>query len=1046
MKIIDFSVNRPLAITMLILALVLVGMYCFPQLAIELMPDMEIPVAVVITNYSGASPTDVEKNVSKVIESGLSAVSDVDEINSISSNGLSMVIVMFNWGVDLDNSLNDIREKMDTMEAALPDGADKPTVFKMDINSTPIMYLALKGDDLVELKRIAEDTIQPRLERIEGVSSVSISGGREREIQIHLDVSKMESYGLSLSQISGAIASDSVSGTAGNVERGTKEYSLRVIGEYEDISDLENIQINLSTGGIISLKDIATIEDTYKDIDNYTYVDGQEALGLGVTKASGGNTVEVAEDTLKEIEDLQKNLPVGVSLVVIQDTSEYITDSINMVVEHGLLGALIALILLYLFLRSARSTFVIIIVLPVSIIATFSLMFFADITINVITLGGLLLGLGSLVDFAVVVLESIYRYRENGYGMIEAAKKGASEVGTAVLASASAQIVVFLPIVFVTGLAGILFKPMALVVIFSHIAALFFAFTMVPMMSSRLLVDVPTGDENIMSIKSKNPVIWFNKLIYKIKIFYKSTLAWCLKHRAIVVSATAGLLVISLILMMFVGMEFMTSTDEGMISIEVETATGTKLEDTANVIFEIEDIVKNNVPELDIIYSAIGGGGELWSTSSGNQGSVILKLVPLEQREASSEEIVERLRPFVTNLSGVDVSISSSSNSMGTTSSSDISLTINGDNMEVLKQLGHEIVDLIESVDGTREATTSLDDAKLETQVIVDREEASRYGLSVNEILSAVNIALDGKTVSYLRTDEEEVDIRLNMDYSNNITMSELNNLTLVSSSGAKIPLNMVASIENNDSPIEINRVDQSRQVTITADVFGKDLNTAVKEVKNKLEDFSMPEGYEISYGGSYESMTESFSSLAIAMILAVILMFMVMVALFESFFQPFIIMFALPPTFIGVVFGLLITGHSLNVPGFLGMIMLVGIVVNNSIVLVDYINTLRKRGIERNEAILQAGPVRLRPILITALTTILVLLPMAFGGGEGNEMQAPMAVVVVFGLSFSTLITLILVPVVYTLFDDLGKKISNFFRRFSKKEKLIEKEIENNG
>lgn len=1032
MKIADVSVDRPLAITMLILAMVIVGIYFAPKLDVDLMPDMELPVALVMTTYSGAAPAEVEKNVSEPIESVMATVSDIEELSSISQYGLSLVIVQFDWGTDMDTAINNMRDKIDLAKASLPDDADSPMLIKLDINSAPIITYSLKGADLVSLNSVADDTIVPRLERISGVASVDTRGGREREIQVHLDPAKMNAYGISVAQVIQAIGSDSVTGSAGNIERGSREISLRVMGEYANTTDVKNIQVSLSSGGSIALRELAVVEDSYKKMETYAFVNGETALSINVTKASGGNTVQVASDVREEVNALNTLLPAGVELQLITDSSEYISDSINTVVEHALLGALIATVLLFLFFRSFRSTLIIITVLPVSIITAFCLMYFSGQTINLITLSGMLLGLGSLIDFAVVSLESIFRYRENNYGMTEAAKKGTAEVATAVLASASCQIVVFVPVLFVEGLAGVLFKPMALVVIFTHLAALFTAVTLVPMMASKLLVKVE-NDENIMEVKSYNPLILFGKFIYKLTGVYKVGLQWSLGHRKTVIGVTVLLLVASILSLNKVGADFMPSMDQSSVSLTVELASGTKLEDTAKVVRDLEALIHREVPEMKLISSTVGSGGSSFiSTTSGDAASISIELVPLAERTASTDEVVERLRKATANIIGADISISAASTGIG--SSSDVEVTIRGDNMDILKQLGDSLVGLLEQVEGTREVTNSMDDAKLETRVVIDREQASRYGLTANQILNAVRATLDGQLAGKVRTEEDELNIRLFIKYDMPITMGELGNITIVSSSGAKVPLSVVARIENHDAPVSIDRSSQSREVTVSCAVSGRDTGSVNTEVRTLLNDFSLPEGYILEFGGSAQDMLESFTSLGIALLLAIVLMFMIMVALFESLSQPFVIMFCLPPTFIGAVLGLLVTGHTLSVSAFLGAIMLIGVVVNNAIVLVDYINTLRHRdGMERNEAVLRAGPVRLRPILITALSTIMVLMPMAFRGGEGSEMQQPMAVVVVFGLTVSTLVTLFLVPVVYTVIDDFTKAMARLYDRIFK-------------
>ncbi|MDD4588148.1 MAG: efflux RND transporter permease subunit [Heliobacteriaceae bacterium] len=1024
MKIADVSIERPLAITMLILALIALGLFSLPRLAVDLFPDMELPVAAIITSYEGAAPAEVEKLVTKPLESAVATVSNVKEIRSFSQYGSSLVVVIFNWGTDVDNAVNDLRDKIDLAKNMLPKDVPSPKALKMDPNTTPIISFSVAGEeDLVRLKKITEDTIKPRLERIDGVASVTVNGGKEREIKIRLDPAKMAAYGLSISQVMQTLAGDNVSGTAGRVTSGSSELSIRVLGEYNTVESLKNVRINLpGTGNTLALGDIAGIEDGFKKDTVYTLVNGEPSLGIDVMKASDGNTVQVAKKVHAEVTQLNKLLPAGVKIETVLDQSTFIQRSIDNVSHHGLLGGIFAVLILFLFLRNVRSTLVVVLVIPVSIIATFAMLYFGNQTINLMSLGGLLLGLGSLVDFSVVVLESIYRYRQNGYGIIEAAKLGSDEVGTAVTASAMAQVVVFLPIVFVTGLAGILFKPLALTVSFSHIAALFAALTLVPMLASKLLKNVPPPDESFSGIKTKNPVVFFGRFLHRLNKFYGNLLRWALGNRMKVAGFVLAALVLSVAATPLIGTEFTPEMDQGEMAVNIKMPVGTKLDETKKVAEDIEKLIRYEINDVDHIFTTVGTG-DLAVIGIGNTHNATLqvKLKPFGQRTITTAAAAEKIRRVLAKVPGSEITVNLSS---AGSSSSPVEISIRGDDLVVLEQLGDQVLNNVKETAGTRNAKNSLADASSELQLVVDREKASRYGLTTSQVISAVRTSFDGQVVSRMRTGDDEVDIRLETANDSTATAEALANLTIVSATGARVPVTAVAEIETHRAPQQISRYGQTREVRITADIADRDLGSINAEIQAKLDGITTPEGYSIELGGQAKDMAESFGSLGMALALSVLLVFMVMVAQFESLFQPFIIMFALPPTFIGVVLGLGLTGHHLSVPALIGGIMLVGIVVNNSIVLVDYINTLRKRGYERNQAILEAGPVRLRPILMTALTTILALLPMAFGGGEGAESRAPMAVVVAFGLALSTLITLVLVPVVYTIFDDFGNKI----------------------
>ncbi|MEG6522975.1 efflux RND transporter permease subunit [Desulfotomaculum sp. 1211_IL3151] len=1036
MKIADISVDRPVAISMLIIALVVLGLFSLPRLAVDLYPEMELPVAIVSTSYDGASPAEVEELISKPLESAMATTENISEIRSNSQNGFSLVIVLFNWGTNMDNAAIDLREKIDFVSAMMPDDASSPRVMKLDPNQAPIISFSLTGanGDLVKLKRIAEDEIQPRLERIKGVGSVYISGGKTREIKVILDPAKMETYGLSAGQIMQSIASDNINGTAGQVDKGSSQTTIRVVGEYKSIDQLKEVRISLATGNSIALKDLATIEDGFKEENTYTFTDGKTSLGMSIMKATGGNTVTVANEVMAEVEELNKTLPDGIEITTVMDTSKFIKDSINNVVEHGLLGGMFAVIVLYLFLRSVRSTLVVALTIPISIIATFAMMYFGNQSINMLSLGGLVLGLGSLVDFSVVVLESIYRYRQNGFSIIEAAKLGTAEVSNAVTASALAQVVVFMPIVFVEGIAGILFKPMALTVSFSHIAALFAALTLVPMMSARLLRNVAPADETLPEGKTKNPVIVFGKFLHSLNQRYGRILNWSLGNRKKVVGLTAVLLIASIAATPLIGTEFITTMDQGEISVNIEMPAGTKIEETSRVAKDLENIARNEVKEIERIFTTVGGGQlSFLGSSASDQASLQIKLVPLEKRKISTEQATEKLRQAMQDTPGADITVAITDNS-GAGSGSAVQIGIRGDDLEVLEQIGDLLVETVKDVEGTRNVTNSMTEATAEMRINVDREQAARYGLSASQILSAVSTSFDGRLVGQMRTGADEVDIRMMTPEDAGKSIDTLANLTIVSPTGARVPVSAVASIESHHMPAAISRTDQSREITVTADVIGRDIGSINRDIQVALNQLALPDGYEVSFGGQAEDMAESFASLGLALLLSVLLVFMVMAAQFESLFQPFIIMFSLPPTFIGAIFGLGVTGNPISVTAMIGAIMLVGVVLNNAIVLVDYINVLRRRGHERNEAILMAGPIRLRPILMTALATVLALLPMAFGSGEGAEAQAPMAIVIAFGLTFSTVITLVLVPVVYTLFDDLGKKFSGKYSKLLKK------------
>ncbi|WP_139488262.1 efflux RND transporter permease subunit [Brevibacillus dissolubilis] len=1040
MSVYEFAIKRPVTILVLTIVTLIFGVISLPRLAIDLYPDFNFPVAVVVTSVNGGTPSEVEKLVTKPIEQAVGTVPNLDSVSSVSVQGASQVIMMFKWGTDLDQATLDIRDKVDRVRQALPDSANSPQVLRIDPNSEPIMTFALTGEaDMNKLKSIAEDQIQSRLERIEGVASVGLVGGQERVVDVVLDPAKVESYGLTLDQIRGAMQSVNQSGSAGSVREGDGKLNIRVQGEYASVQQISMTPINVG-GGTIRLQDIATITDTEEEISQLSYLNGKASLGINITKSSDGNTIEVADEVNKELKEIQEELPTNLQITTVNDSSTFIKDSIYTTAEHALLGGLFGIIILFFFLGSFQSMLITIIVLPISIVATFLLMYATGQTINLISLSGLTLGLGSLVDFAVVMLENIFRKREEGKGMVEAALDGSREVGTAVFASALAQICVFLPIALVDGIASEIFGPLALTVVYSHIAALLASIVLVPMLSARILKKVPdhSGHEG-KSYRGFNPVTWFNIGFTKVEKGYQSALRWALGHRKTVLASTIVLLFGSLSLIPMIGAEFMPGLDQGKITISITMPNGTVLEETEKVAVQVQEVA-SKVPEMTLVDTSIGsaGGGGGLSNLSTNRATVNLSLVSHVERQRSTKQVIADLQNQLSTIPGAEIKIAEQSNGMST--GSPVQVTLRGDDIDVLKDISGIIKEEMKSVKGTSNVESSLDESQQEFQVTVDAEKASMYGLTTGQILSTVNTAFHGQTATLYRTGDDEIDVRIKMPKQYQEDINYLKNLRIVTAGGAQVALSAVADIEKADAPLAINRSNQTREVSITSDLDGRDLNSVSTEIRTKLDQLSLPDGYTIEYGGQSEDMAESFISLGLAVILSIVLVYLVMAAQFESFYTPFIIMFSIPPTITGVLIGLLSTGTTLSVSVFIGYILLIGLVVNNAIVLIDYVNQLRAKGWELREAILHAGPVRLRPILMTTLTTILAIGPLAFAEGSGSESQAPMAVAVIFGLSFSTLITLILVPVVHSWFDDLGKK---FRGRRKKKQKPVAPAVE---
>jgi len=1033
MSLIKFAVNRPVTMIIMVSVLLILGFFTYSKLTVDLLPEMELPVAAIITSYGGAGPEEVESGVTKLLESALTTVSNVDTIQSISTAGQSIIIMMFKWGTDMDAAGIEIKDSIGYVEGFLPSGVEDPMVVKMDPTMMPIMQIGVSGEDLEQVQEIAEEVIEPRLSRIPEVASVIITGGQDREVKVEVDPVRLENYGLTLSQVAQVLQMENFNMSSGKVTRGDREYYVRNMQEFETVEDIRNVAILTPTGASLRLGDIATVTDGYKEMEQYTRVNHKEAVGIHIMKQTDANTVKTSELVRKELAKIQQERNLDFEVDVVYDAASYVQRSINSTIRMIFEGALLAVLVLFLFLRNMRSTLIIFTSIPLSIIATFIMMYFYGTTLNLITMGGLALGVGRIVDDSIVVFENIYRHRSLGLSPMEAAITGASEVGGAILAATMTFIAVFLPMVFVEGLASIVFSPMAMTISFAILCSLLVALTIIPLMSSRILTDqsmqrTRTGSGRIFNIMQK-----FGHWIDGLGERYKVLLQACLNHRRRVIIIVTLLMVASCAAIPLVGAEFLPTTDSGEISVSIETDKGSSLDDTDEIVRQVEARILD-IPEVETVFTSVGSTGTMLMSMGGgsNNSTLYVKLCPKNERQRGVEIVAEEIRQKLAGLAGAkySVSVMDSTSSMGMGSSSPVVVRISGDDLDVLKELSTEVADIVRSTPGTREVTSSLTDGNPEMQIRIDRDRAAAYGLTPMQVAGEIKSAMDGTVATRYKVEGEEIDVRVSYASESYNDMDYLTNMTILTPQGAVVKLSQIATFELAQGPVQIIREDQVRKAEVSAELLNRDLNSVMTDIQARVAQMNLPAGYEISYGGENEEMMESFASLAIALLLAILLVYSVMAVQYESFFNPFVIMFSVPTCIIGVVFGLLVTGRAFSITAFIGVIMLVGIAVSNAIVYVDYLKQLRERGMERNAAIVEAGRVRLRPILMTAFTTILAMLPMAIGLGEGAELIAPLATVVIGGLLASTLITLVLVPVVYSIFDDWGRKIS---ARFSK-------------
>ncbi|HCX61894.1 MAG TPA: multidrug ABC transporter, partial [Clostridiales bacterium] len=811
----------------------------------------------------------------------------------------------------------------------------------------------------------------------------------------------------------------------GTVSKGSNVLTVRTVGEFKSLEEIKNLSIPLTKGGTVRLMDIADVKIADKEQSSITKLDGKEVVQVSVMKQSDGNTVNVAKLVNKEIEKIKGEYP-DINIVSVFDQSEFINFAINNLTKTALQGGILAIVILLIFLRSFKTTLVIALSIPISIITTFVILYFADITLNMMTIGGLALGIGMLVDNSIVVLENIYRNRSLGIDRITASVDGTNEVAMAVTASTLTTVAVFIPIVFTGGLAATIFKDFALSIVIALFSSLLIALTLVPMLSSKLISVKNLESEELQEQKHGFLVA-----------FYKKILKFSLNHRFITLTISIALFVVSIVMVASVGAEFFPATDEGMINVSVSLPAGSETKEVDSVLKEVHEAIQET-PEVTSVFTSAGSGG-IMSIGGGSTGSMNVILSDLSERDRSVKEISDEIRKIVKDIPGAEISVSESSMMMMGMSGGAISISIKGDDIETLKSIGNDFKALIEKVEGTREVSTSYEDGIPQVQIALDRGIASQYGLSTAQVGAAVKDTLSGSNVTKFKVDGNELDVVLKGDNMYGQSMSLLEMLPIPTPMGSNIPLSEIADIKIEEGPVSIMRENQTRVLTVTGSVAGRDVQTVSTEIEKLLKEYAMPYGYSFTFGGETEQIVETFTDLAMVLLVAIVLVYMIIAAQFESLLQPLSIMFSVPLALSGGFIGLFVTGLHLNVIGIIGLIILVGIVVNNAIVLVDYINNRRNRGEDRTSAIMKAGPIRIRPIMMTALTTILGLVPMALGIGEGAELTQSMGVVVIGGLALSTVLTLVVVPVMYTIFDD----IADFFKRkFTKQNKVMPEKI----
>jgi HAE1 family hydrophobic/amphiphilic exporter-1 len=1012
------AVHRPVMTTVIFVALLVLGVVSFTRLQINLLPDIEFPSASIVTTYEGAGPAEIETLITRPIEQAVSTISGVERVSSLSAEGRSRVSVRFVWGTDLATALNDVRAAVARVEGRIPDDADDPLVYNFDLGSFPVVYLGVSGPiDVPSLRLLTEKELGPRLERLEGVARASVRGGLTREIHILLDAQRLKALELAPETIVEALRNQNRNVPAGVIEQFDENILLRSVGEAQSVEDFGTVVVDVRTGPNgaqtpVFLRDVAEIVDTFEEPTSIVRINGTPGIRLSVSKQSDANTVAVANRILAEIESINEDYAGRAQLTVLEDTSEYIKASISNVQTSILIGAGLAILVLLFFLRDVRSTVIIATAIPISAIGIFTLMYQFGITLNLISFGGVALGIGMLVDNAIVILENIFQKLEGGADPETAAVEGSREVAAAVVASTTTTLVVFVPVIFLTGFASIFFGQMAFVVGFALICSLAVALTLVPMLSSKFL--------KAKSNKMDSDEGFIGRFIAAVETTYANLADWALAHPKTTLIGAAALLAGSLALWPLIGTELMPTEDQSEVRVSLDMPVGTRIEVTAAATRKLEALLPAAIPEMETMRTVIGTPGS-WSSNGEESSSIEVKIVKPSQRSRSSEEIANDLRPLLTGLiPGADVRVRAGGGlwilRVLRGGGERLEIEIRGYDMETGDNLARKMAKIMEGTDGIASARVTRQPGGKELQLIPNRKKLAALGVTPALVSRQVQTYMQGTRATVFRTKGDEYNVVVKLSESDRDGIDAVLDSPIVLPGVGTLPLREVVDVRTVASPLAIDRKNQRRVIDVEANLTGtRDLGSISDELRAKIREADVPEGFTVLVRGESEEQAETFSGLMVGILLAIALVFMVMAAQFESFLQPLYIMFSIPFAAIGVLTMLAATGTTFNMQSFLGCIILVGIVVNNAIVLIDYINLLRnEQGWSVYDAVKVSVRRRLRPVLMTSATTILALIPVALGWGEGGETQAPLARVVIGGLFVSGAISLIVIPVIY--------------------------------
>jgi HAE1 family hydrophobic/amphiphilic exporter-1 len=1023
MKLARFSVNRPVTTVMIFVAGIVLGLVSMSLLGIDLMPDFEIPAASVLTAYEGAGPEEVETLITERLEDALSTISGVDEVLSISKEGMSAITLRFKWGENIDESINEIRDRIDKVKALLPENAENPSIMKFDLSMQPVLIIAVTANESYpNLQTIVKDKVVDPLKRVKGVASAFERGGLVRQIRVDVDHDRLAGLNLSVAQINSALAAANMSIPGGNIKSGHKDFLLRTPEEFTNAEEVGELVIAQRNGIAIKLKDIADVKDFFEERTYDVRINGKRGMAVFVQKQSGENTVRVARAVRKTMKDITKNLPPDIEARIVMDNSEFIMSSVYNLRDNVFWAIMFVLLVVLFFLGNVRASIIVAASVPTSLVVTFLLMYIAGYTINTTSLAALAIAVGEVVDASIVIVDNIHRHRQKGQRLIESAILGADEVGVAVMASTLTTVAIFLPIMFVGGITKIVFGQFAMITMMALMASLLTAIMLVPMLCSKFLA-MEEGKSRWVVARLFHRV--GEKVLTSLENVYVRFLNWSLMNRKTVLASCAAIFAFSIGLAKFVGTEFFPEEDQNRVMGNFELPVGTRHERTGAIAGQYEKILEQNVPERKDCFIRWGvygsaAGGQFATTEETYNGILFMSLVPKLERQASPREIIERLRKITDKVPGATIRYSAEDplQAMMFGGGAKLSVELYGHNMADAMGYAESVKAAMERIDGVSDVDISRKEEKPEIKVIVDRDKASRLGLDIRTIGKTIETFFAGTTATRYREAGEEYDIEVRLRPEDRVKPEDLRDVFVTGPTGQKISLANVARIEQGVGPTKIERKDQARYITVSGDVVGRDLGSVVAESRRVIDKIPAPPGFNYKFAGAEKEKQEAFRMLVVASVLGMVLVYMVMASQFESYRDPFIIFLSVPFGIVGVIVALALTGLAMSVVTFISLILLVGLVVNNGIVLISFIGILRQRGYDTYRAITEGGRSRLRPILSTTLTTLLGVAPLMFTKGPGSEIWVPFAVTSIGGMTLSTLITLILMPTLYSVFE----------------------------